>query len=158
MTDYLLVDGHSVIFAWPELRALHTGPTRDQARAALIRRLTDYQDQTGVRVVVVFDGRGPRTKHEKTDPTGIQVSYAAGHSTADAVIERLTARYASQFRLTVATDDHMERQTAFSFGADTISTNTLREWLDAGAQDLTRRLRALAGKASRSKPQASRKV
>ena len=56
---YLIVDGHSVIFAWPELRALHsrrTGAARDE----LVRRLTQYQDSSGVRVVVVFDGRGEK--------------------------------------------------------------------------------------------------
>ena len=55
--DYLIVDGHSVIFAWPELRDLHARRS-SLARDALVRKLRDYQDWTGVRVVVVFDGRG----------------------------------------------------------------------------------------------------
>ncbi|HJY54729.1 MAG TPA: NYN domain-containing protein, partial [Candidatus Udaeobacter sp.] len=54
---YLIVDGHSVIFAWPELRKLHARRS-SLAREALIKQLRDYQDWTGVRAVVVFDGKG----------------------------------------------------------------------------------------------------
>ena len=54
---YLIVDGHSVIFAWPELRKLQERRS-SVAREALIKRLRDYQDWTGMRVVVVFDGKG----------------------------------------------------------------------------------------------------
>lgn len=53
--DYLIVDGHSVIFAWPELRVLHERRT-SLARDALARKLRDYQDWTGVSVVVVSMG------------------------------------------------------------------------------------------------------
>ncbi len=57
--QYLIVDGHSVIFAWPELRAMHERRT-SLARDTLVRQLRDYQDWSGVRVVVVFDGTGRR--------------------------------------------------------------------------------------------------
>ena len=53
--QYLIVDGHSVIFAWPELRALHRRRS-SLARDALVKKLREYQDWTGVRVAVVFDG------------------------------------------------------------------------------------------------------
>lgn len=135
---YLLVDGHSVIFGWPELVQLHLG-RQEAARGALIRKLTAYQDQSGTRVVLVFDGRGPRVS-EQTEEGGIQIFYAPEHSTADAVIERLCAKYGSTHRLTVATSDAMERQTAFSFGAESISVGTLKEWLGREEKDFGRRL------------------
>ena len=47
---YLIVDGHSVIFAWPELRKLHQRRMA-LARDALVKTLTEYQDASGVRVV-----------------------------------------------------------------------------------------------------------
>jgi len=50
---YLIVDGHSVIFAWPELRKLH-GRRASLAREALTKWLRGYQDWTEVRVVIVF--------------------------------------------------------------------------------------------------------
>ena len=56
---YLIVDGHSIIFAWPELRKLHARRS-SLGREALLKQLRDYQDWTGVHVVVVFDGKGKR--------------------------------------------------------------------------------------------------
>ncbi|MEP6671992.1 MAG: NYN domain-containing protein [Chthoniobacter sp.] len=136
---YLLVDGHSVIFAWPELRKLHTRRT-ELARNELVKILTEYQDASDVRVVAVFDGKG-ETSNEATEPGGIQIFYSAAGQTADAIVERLVAKYAGQHEITVATDDHMEQQTATSFGALVVSTTGLRPWLEEAQRDLTRRLK-----------------
>ena len=65
---YLIVDGHSVIFAWPELRGLQARRS-SLARESLIKQLRDYQDWTGVRVVVVFDGKGERSGRAPTQAT-----------------------------------------------------------------------------------------
>ena len=136
---YLLVDGHSIIFAWPELRKIHSrrsGAGRDE----LIRRLTKYQDASGVYVVIVFDGRGAKTS-DATEVGGIQVLYSGWHVTADTVIERLCARYGQEHDLTVATDDHMEQQTALTFGASAISSETLRQLIEEAGADLQKRIK-----------------
>jgi predicted RNA-binding protein with PIN domain len=139
--EYLLVDGHSVIFAWPELRALHVRRMA-AAREALAKALTDYQDQSGVRVVLVFDGRGAKAQEEGS-PGGIQIFYAPVGRTADDLIERLVAKYAGVHRLTVATSDRLEQQTAISFGAaQCVSAEQLRGVLAAAAQEFARRTRA----------------
>lgn len=122
--DYLIVDGHSVIFAWPELLELHQRRT-SLAREALAKKLRDYQDWTGVRAVVVFDGKGSKIT-QASEPGEIQIFYSRAGQSADSVIERLVSKYASQFRVTVATDDYLEEQTASAFGADCISTDGLR--------------------------------
>ena len=141
MTEYLLVDGHSVIFAWPELRVLHVR-RMGAAREALVRALTDYQDRSGVRVVVVFDGQGAKDTEEQEGRDGIQIFYAQAGRTADAIIERLVAKYAATHRLTVATSDRMEAQTAISFGAAScVSAEELRGLLDAAGRDFDRRTR-----------------
>ena len=136
---YLLVDGHSVIFAWEDLRKMHSLRTAS-ARDELIRRLTAYQDATGVRVVAVFDGKG-EAANEASEPGGIQIFYSGAGLDADAIVERLAAKYASQHEMSVATDDHMERQTAETFGAIAISTDHLRALLSGAEGDLTRRIR-----------------
>lgn len=136
---YLIVDGHSVIFAWPELRKLHARRT-ELARNALVKILTDYQDASGVRAVVVFDGKGVKS-NEASEPGGIQIFYSAAGQTADAIVERLVAKYASQHEITVATSDHMEQQTATTFGALVVSAEGLRAWLDDAERDLARRLK-----------------
>jgi hypothetical protein len=125
--DYLLVDGHSIIFAWPELRGLHERRTA-LAREALIRQLRDYQDWSGTRVVAVFDGRGLSVTQE-AEPGEIQIFYSRAGQTADSIIERLASRYAGRFRLVVATGDYLEQETASACGAETISPEGLRELL-----------------------------
>ena len=124
---YLIVDGHSVIFAWPELRALHEKRS-SLGREALIKQLRHYQDWTGVHVVVVFDGRGSKVS-ELSDPGEIQIFYSRAGQTADAVIERLAAKYAADSDLIVATSDSMERQTVMASGAECISPEGLRDLL-----------------------------
>jgi predicted RNA-binding protein with PIN domain len=125
---YLIVDGHSVIFTWPELRKLHQKRTA-LAREALIKRLRNYQDWTGVRVVVVFDGQGSNVTGA-ADPHDIQIFYSRKGQTADAVVERLASKYAGDFELMVATSDLLERQTVTSFGAVSISAEMLRKMLE----------------------------
>jgi predicted RNA-binding protein with PIN domain len=121
---YLIVDGHSIIFAWPELRKLHERRT-SLARDALARQLRDYQDWTSVNVVVVFDGKGTRVS-ATADPHDIQIFYSREGQTADAIVERLTSKYASRFDIMVATSDNLERETASASGAECISPEGLR--------------------------------
>jgi len=136
---YLIVDGHSVIFAWPELRKLHARRT-ELARNELVKILTDYQDASGVRAVVVFDGKGGEA-NEASEPGGIQIFYSAAGQTADAIVERLVAKYAGRHEITVATSDHMEQQTATTFGALVVSAEGLRPWLEDAQRDLARRIK-----------------
>ncbi len=136
---YLLVDGHSVIFGWQDLRKLHA-KRMSLARDDLIRQLTEYQDASGVRVVLVFDGRGEKIG-EETTPGGIQIFYSSAGKTADSVIERLVASYGAQHEMTVATADNLERQTAMSFGAVVITLDGLRASMDEAKADLARRLK-----------------
>jgi|ERR1700752_2604228 uncharacterized protein len=125
---YLLVDAHSIIFAWPELRKLHRRRP-SLAREALTKQLRDYQDRTDVRVVVVFDGTGQRVT-ESSDPGELHIFYSKRGQTADAIIERLAGKYAGRFDLSVATSDLLERETVQASGANWISPSALREILD----------------------------
>jgi predicted RNA-binding protein with PIN domain len=135
----LIVDGHSVIFAWPELRKLHARRTA-LARDELVKLLTAYQDASGVRVVVVFDGQGEKA-NEATAPGGIQIFYSASGQTADSIVERLVAKYGGHHEITVATSDLMEQQTATSFGALVVSADGLRPWLDDASANLAREMK-----------------
>ena len=121
---YLIVDGHSVIFAWPELRRLHARRS-SLAREALIKQLRDYQDWTGVRVVAVFDGKGKKVA-TTSDLGEVQIFYSRSGQSADAIIERLASKYATRYELMVATSDSMEAETVQACGADTISADGLR--------------------------------
>src|SRR3954469_1430433 len=121
---YLIVDGHSVIFAWPELRKLHARRS-SLAREALIKQLRDYQDWTAVRVVAVLDGKGKNVE-ATSDPGDVQIFYSRSGQSADAIIERLASKYAKRYELIVATSDSMEAETVQACGGETISTDGLR--------------------------------
>ena len=124
---YLIVDGHSVIFAWPELRKVHARRS-SAAREALLKQLRDYQDWTGVHVVVVFDGKGKKVD-AISDPAEVQVFYSRSGQSADAIIERLASKYAERFEIMVATSDSMEAETVRACGAESVSPDALRELL-----------------------------
>ena len=125
---YLLVDGHSIIFAWPELRRLHERRA-SLAREALIKQLRDYQDWTGVRVVIAFDGKAPNIS-AISDPGDVQIFYSRSGQTADTIIERLASKYAEKFKLMVATSDSMEAETIHACGAQWISPDALRTLME----------------------------
>ena len=126
---YLIVDGHSIIFGWPELRKLHQRrPVL--ARDALVKQLRDYQDWSGDSVVVVFDGQGARPS-STAYPKDVQIFYARRGQSADAIIERLACKYAMRFPITVATSDLLEMETVNACGAACISPDRLRDLLEA---------------------------
>ena len=123
-----------MIFKWPELAARYAAHSA-AVREDLVRMLTSFQDSSDYMVAVVFDGRGASPSNA-SDPGGIKVFYSKSGQTADAIIERLAAKYASSCDVTVATDDHLERLTAESFGAISISSNQLLSEIHAGEKDL----------------------
>jgi hypothetical protein len=137
----LIVDGHSAIFAWPEMRAMHARRTA-MARDAVVKALTEYQDSSGVHVVAVFDGKGDRA-NEATEPGGIQIFYSGADQTADDIIERLVAKYGGRHEITVVTSDHLEQMTVNTFGASWLSAENLPALLNEGRENLDREIKKL---------------
>jgi predicted RNA-binding protein with PIN domain len=138
----LIVDGHSMIFAWPDLRALHQRHQM-QARERLCQLLRLWQDHSGERVVVVFDGKGPKITSGRTNEDDIQIIYAPSSETADTVIERLTARYAADHHLTIASDDRLVQTTISVSGGYWITSVELAARLQQAETELQRLLKKL---------------
>jgi len=137
----LIVDGHSMIFQWPDLTLQHA-KRGAVARETLVRMLNGLQDNSDWHVAVVFDGNGSKTS-DATEPHGIQVFYSRDGQTADSIIERLVAKYSDKYEVTVATDDLMERTTVESFGGCSMSAVQLREEIDVAGRELDERLKKL---------------
>jgi predicted RNA-binding protein with PIN domain len=151
----LLVDGHSVIFAWPDLAEIHRRNTAS-ARENLVRRLTSLQDSSEWEVAVVFDGRGTKASSE-SEPSGIAVFYSKSGQTADEIIERLAAKYAASCEVTAATDDHMERTTVEALGGMSISTDQLLAEIHTAESVLRDRIHNLGKKAPPPTSKSSRR-
>jgi len=141
--EFLLIDAHNVIFAHPDLAARHRrNPAA--AREELVRLLERHQDAAGIRVVVVFDG-GSQSKAtaDLSGPAGVQVFYPQCGQTADAIIERLVAKYAATHRLTVATNDNLIRTAAVAAGASTIDAETLFEQIGRAEDEMSEAIKKL---------------
>ena len=138
---YLLVDGHSIIHAWPELRRLHlNGAKRYLAREELLKKMRLLQDMSETRVVVVFDGP-MATLTEEREQDGIQIFYADSGHTADSVIERLAAKYAKLVLLRIVSADRMIWETVRAFGADWMSPDDLRFEVERSEAEMKTRLK-----------------
>lgn len=139
LPPYLIVDGHSMVFAWADLNELHSRSPA-AARDELVRRLTTLQDLASERVVVVFDGRGDATQSDAPDDDGVQIFYSPSNGTADQVIERLAGKYAGTREITVASRDRAVLDTCSAFGALAISATALLDRVELAEADLRRRI------------------
>jgi len=127
---YLVVDGHSVIFAWPDLRRLHE-QNRAAARKALTDRLQHLHDTSHWRVTLVLDGKlGTAIASGKRKPTDMVVSFATADQTADSIIERLVAASGVAKEILLITADEAEKLTVESLGAAAASPSWLRKELE----------------------------
>ena len=134
---YLLVDGHSVIHSWPELRSLHTRqPT--QARRNLIRDLSALHDSGRWRVTLVFDGKGGGREEGPKD--SLAVLYAPAEATADSIIEKIVQAHAGKGEIGVVTADHAEITAVESFGAFGFSPEWLQDELRVTGREVAESL------------------
>ena len=115
-TVRVLVDGYSLLHAWPELAR---GAPRHSARAreALIRVLTQYADSIGTPVTLFFDGAGATGKPpENLSTDSLEVVFSRKGKTADDLIERVAYRLKPHGEALAVTNDYAERDTVISMG------------------------------------------
>src|SRR2546426_9553018 len=107
----ILVDGYSLLHAWPELapgRARHGAAARDE----LIHVLTQYRDALGTPITIFFDAAGaPKGLMTVPSTPELEVIYARDGYSADDLIERTAHRMRPFGKVLVVTDDHAERDT-----------------------------------------------
>ena len=114
----IVVDGYNLIHAMPELARL-VNSDLERARDGLVAKLAVYRSGRGVRVTVVFDGRGagvPQTR----PPGGIEVVFSRTPQNADAKIKNMLALEKSPKSWTVVTSDSSIVLYARDYGAKTI--------------------------------------
>ncbi|MDX1953589.1 MAG: NYN domain-containing protein [Verrucomicrobiota bacterium] len=124
----ILVDGYSLLHAWPELapgKARFSAAARDE----LIHWLTQYRDATGTPITVIFDGAGAPAGISKMHSTPeMEILFSKAGHTADDLIERAAHRFAEHGPILVVTNDFAERDTVFAGGAHFSSCqNFIRE-------------------------------
>ncbi|MBR5381844.1 MAG: TetM/TetW/TetO/TetS family tetracycline resistance ribosomal protection protein [Oscillospiraceae bacterium] len=116
-TEYLLVDGYNVIFAWDELKGV-AGESLDAARAKLAELLCNYQGFRKCEVILVFDAyKVPKNPGSVEKYHNITIVYTKEAETADSYIEKATYELGRHSRVRVATSDGMEQLIILGHGA-----------------------------------------
>ena len=82
---WVLVDGYSVLHAWPRFATRKARQlSLQQRREALVGLLRQYADHSRRRVTVVFDGYAAKHKPERQEPAhGVEVQFSERGKTAD---------------------------------------------------------------------------
>ena len=124
-TEYLLVDGYNVIFAWEHLKEL-TERSLDGARQVLINILCNYQGYSKCNLILVFDAYRVKGQYREVETVNnISIVYTKEAETADMYIEKITHEIGKKHRVRVATSDNLEQIIILGNGATRLSANEL---------------------------------
>lgn len=138
MAEKLLVDGYNVLHHSRKLQRLMR-QDMETAREALIDKVAHYCIQTGHQVTIVFDGRGlqvvQKVAHYRSVPS-MDVLYAPGHLTADAVIERMVYQEPRKMEVAVVTSDRGVRDLCRGMGALVMDANHFLQSIQATRTDV----------------------
>ncbi len=117
LTEYLLVDGYNIIFAWDELREL-AEDSLETARGSLVERLRNFQGFHRYPVIVVFDAYKVKGNPGAVERIGeLSVVYTKEAETADMYIEKASYDLQKKYKVRVATSDGMEQLIILGNGA-----------------------------------------
>lgn len=117
-TPLLIVDGYNMIGAWPELVLLKNQDRLEDAREALLNRLSNYAKYEGLKIIVVFDAQLVPGVTQSYTKYQLEVIFTEEGETADSYIERIAGELNNRLtQVTVATSDLAEQWVIFSQGA-----------------------------------------
>ena len=121
-TEYLLVDGYNVIFAWEHLKEL-TERSLDGARQVLINIMCNYQGYSKCNLILVFDAYRVKGQYREVETVnGISIVYTKEAETADMYIEKVSHKLAKNNRVRVVTSDALEQMIILGNGALRVSS------------------------------------
>lgn len=129
-SDYLLVDGYNIIFAWDELKKI-AEKSLDDARKELAKIMCNYQGYTGYEIILVFDAYKVKRNHRDVEKYyNISIVYTKESETADTYIECTSHELVKNHRVRVATSDGAEQMIILGNGAMRISAGELHKRVD----------------------------
>ena len=135
-TEYLLVDGYNVIFAWEDLKEL-AKVNIGGARHKLMDVLCNYQGYRGCQVILVYDAYQVEGEHlEIMKYHNIHVVYTKEAETADQYIEKVVHEIGRKYHVTVVTSDGVEQVVTLGQGGTLISAREFREDVKIMEQEL----------------------
>lgn len=137
MNEVILVDGYNVIHAVPRLAAL-LEESLEAAREGLLAQLLPLSDLGEAEVLVVFDAAGMGHPAVEVEERGrLRVLYSRRGQSADGLIEELSRRLVSTYRVTVVTADRPQGRLAFFQGASIIDAARLLDKADEARREMS---------------------
>ena len=136
-TPLLIVDGYNMIGAWPELVLLKNQDRLEDAREALLNRLSNYAKYEGLKIIVVFDAQLVPGVTQSYTKYQLEVIFTEEGETADSYIERIAGELNNRLtQVTVATSDLAEQWVIFSQGALRTSARELYKSVEKTEKDI----------------------
>ena len=126
-TEYLLVDGYNIVYAFDSLKEL-AKDNIDLARTRLMDMMSAFQTLKGCVLILVFDAYNvQREKEDVVKYHNIYVVYTKQAETADTYIERATYELLPNHIVKVATSDGAEQMIVLGHGALRISAREFED-------------------------------
>lgn len=125
----LIVDGHNTLNCTPWLQEIHD-KNQMEGRNALIRELSNLQNMSDYRIVLVFDGSSRKRSYQGGTEDDILVTYSRQGETADRVIESYALKFADKMQIDIASNDRTILDSTYISGAHGMSVTNLWEMLE----------------------------
>lgn len=130
-SEYLLVDGYNIIYAWEDLRELADADLH-AAQTKLMDVLSNYQGFKKCTLILVFDAyKVEGHAEEVVKYHNIHVVYTKEAETADQYIEKTVHKIGRDHEVTVATSDGLEQIIIMGQGANRLSAKGLKDEIEA---------------------------
>lgn len=139
-SEYIIVDGYNVIFAWDEMKAL-ADKNLDSAREAFLEIMENYRAYKKVGMVVVFDGyKVSGNTGSKQNYGELEVVYTKEAETADRFIEKAAFEMGRKFKIRVVTSDRPVQMAALGDGAMRTSSREFHAEVLNASQEIREKL------------------
>lgn len=137
---HLLVDGWNVIHSDPAMKAVLVRDGQEGAKRLLSERLAAIHDSLGLRLTIVYDGRGDEISVERVGRSlTFSEVYTPSSMSADELIEQFCAGSKDPDSLIVASRDNMIRLTVRGFRVESISSAQLLQWAAGAGKNVSRK-------------------
>jgi predicted RNA-binding protein with PIN domain len=130
LSEYLILDGYNVIFAWEELRATAESDLA-LARDILTRILCSYTAFRKCHATIVFDAYKRRGGEGSEEQCGnVKVVYTKEAETADSYIEKTSKALVEGYTVRVVTSDLEEQYVILGNGALRVSAKEFKREIE----------------------------
>lgn len=118
MKEFLIIDGYNIINEWSDLKQI-SEESLEEARNALIDKMTEYRSYIKSEIIIVFDAYQVKgTKVKKEIINNVEIIFTKKNQTADSYIEKKVEQLAKDKRniVKVVTSDWAEQQAILGSG------------------------------------------